>query len=293
MRFINPKIDFAFKKIFGSEHSHAILISFLNALLYDNRPMIQSLEIIDPNLAPAIQGMKDTYLDVRAKLADDRQVIIEMQVLNVAGFEKRILYNAAKTYAAQLAEGEDYTLLNPVIALTITDFIMFDRIAHWQTRFLLKETQQLMDYPLDDLALVFVELPKFHKSLEALETLGDKWLFFLQSAARLQEIPTLLGAEPSLRQAFEIANRANMSRAEIEAVERREMFWADERNRVKFAQTKGLAQGRAEGFAQGQAEGERVKARAIARAMLAQGLAQTLVAELTGLSAEELRTLTL
>jgi predicted transposase/invertase (TIGR01784 family) len=115
MRFINPQIDFAFKKIFGSEHSHGILISFLNALLYDNRPIIQSLEIIDPNRAPAIQGMKDTYLDVRAKLAVERQVIIEMQVLNVAGFEKRVLYNAAKPYASQLDEGEDYVLLHPVI----------------------------------------------------------------------------------------------------------------------------------------------------------------------------------
>ncbi|MEI6065550.1 MAG: Rpn family recombination-promoting nuclease/putative transposase, partial [Pseudanabaena sp. ELA748] len=122
MHFINPKIDYAFKKIFGSEQSHDILISFLNALLYDGKSIIQDLEIIDPYLAPKIRGIKDTYVDVKATIKDESDrtssVIIEMQVLNVEGFEKRILYNAAKAYSGQLNIGEDYTDLEPVIALT-------------------------------------------------------------------------------------------------------------------------------------------------------------------------------
>ena len=129
--FINPKTDFAFKKIFGSEHSKDILISFLNAILYNEQDAIQDLVILDPYQAPRIEGIKDSYLDVKATLADDKTVIIEMQVLNVLGFEKRVLYNAAKAFSIQLGVGEDYTLLNPVIALTITDFEMFpgnDRI---------------------------------------------------------------------------------------------------------------------------------------------------------------------
>lgn len=96
MIFINPKTDFAFKKIFGSEQSKDILISFLNALLYDAQPIIEDLEILNPYLAPRIRGVKDTYLDVKARITGDKTVIIEMQVLNVEGFEKRILYNAAK-----------------------------------------------------------------------------------------------------------------------------------------------------------------------------------------------------
>jgi predicted transposase/invertase (TIGR01784 family) len=109
MIFINPKIDFAFKKIFGSEDSKDILISFLNALIYEEQPVIQDLEILNPYLAPKIRGVKDTYLDIKAKIKDgdncDRTVIIEMQVLNVEGFEKRILYNAAKSYSTQLTSG--------------------------------------------------------------------------------------------------------------------------------------------------------------------------------------------
>lgn len=80
MRFINPKTDFAFKRIFGSEQSHEVLIDFLDAVLYGSRGVIADLEILNPWLAPRIRGMKDTYLDVRARLTEGQVVIIEMQV---------------------------------------------------------------------------------------------------------------------------------------------------------------------------------------------------------------------
>lgn len=170
MIFINPKIDFAFKKIFGSEDSKDILVSFLNALIYEAQPIIQDLEILNPYLAPKIRGIKDTYLDIKAKIIDsetkeDRTVIIEMQVLNVEGFEKRILYNAAKSYSIQLTTGQGYNLLNPVIALTITDFVMFADLPNVTSRFVLKEKDFLIDYPIYDIELIFVELPKFKKEL--------------------------------------------------------------------------------------------------------------------------------
>ena len=91
MKFISPKTDFAFKKIFGSEQSHDVLISFLNAMLYDGQSRISQLEILNPYLAPRIRGVKDTYLDVKAKLDNGTSVIIEMQVLNIEGFELMIL----------------------------------------------------------------------------------------------------------------------------------------------------------------------------------------------------------
>jgi predicted transposase/invertase (TIGR01784 family) len=125
MIFINPKTDFAFKKIFGSEQSKGILISFLNGILYAGDAIIQDLTILNPYQAPKILGIKASYLDVKAQLNNGNWVIIEMQVLNVEGFEKRVLYNATKTYAAQLNKGDQYEVLNPVIALTITDFEMF------------------------------------------------------------------------------------------------------------------------------------------------------------------------
>ncbi len=112
--------------------------------------------------------MKDSYLDVKATITGNKTVIIEMQVLNVLGFEKRVLYNAADiAFSIQLRLGEDYTLLNPVIALTITDFDMFEGNNKVISRYRLKEKDDLTDYS-DDIELVFVELPKFNKQLSEL-----------------------------------------------------------------------------------------------------------------------------
>jgi predicted transposase/invertase (TIGR01784 family) len=247
MRFINPKTDYAFKKIFGSEQSHDILISFLNAILYDGDRTIQQIEILNPYLAPRIRGVKDTYLDVKADLDNNTTVIIEMQVLNVEGFEKRILYNAAKAYSIQLGKGEDYTLLDPVIALTITDFEMFPELDQLQSRFILKEKDFLVDYPIHDIELVFVELPKFKKGVDDLETLADKWLYFLKSAKQLQVVPESMNVVPEIKKAFEIANQANLSQDELDDLEHREIFIHDQRNAIKKALRQGLEQGKEEG----------------------------------------------
>jgi predicted transposase/invertase (TIGR01784 family) len=95
MRFISLQTEFAFKKIFGSTDSKDILISFLNALLYSGKSKIQDLEMIDPYSSETAVGLKDTYLDVKAQLDTHEIVIIEMQVLSVSAFDKRVVYNAA------------------------------------------------------------------------------------------------------------------------------------------------------------------------------------------------------
>jgi len=80
MIFINPKIDFAFKKIFGSEDSKDILISFLNALIYEAQPVIYDLEILNPYLAPKIRGVKDTYLDIKAKITEHKDALAALMI---------------------------------------------------------------------------------------------------------------------------------------------------------------------------------------------------------------------
>ena len=254
MNFINPKTDFAFKKIFGSADSKDILISFLNAILYEAQPVIEDLEIIDPYLAPKIKGVKDTYLDVKAKISGSKTVIIEMQVLNVESFEKRILYNATKAYSVQLKSGENYNLLNPVIALTITDFQMFEHLETVISRFCIKEKNNLVDYLADELEFVFVELPKFDKTLAELETLTDKWIYFMKTARTLSYVPEELGNVPELRQAFAIANEANLEPDELEDLERREIFIQDQRGAITKATRIGIEQGIRQGIEQGKLE---------------------------------------
>jgi predicted transposase/invertase (TIGR01784 family) len=271
--FINPKTDFAFKKIFGSKESKDILISFLNAILYNEQDSIQDLIILDPYQAPRIKGIKDSYLDVKATLKDGKTVIIEMQVLNVLGFEKRVLYNAAKAFSIQLGVGEDYTLLNPVIALTITDFEMFAGNERIISRYRLKEKDDLTDYS-DDIELVFVELPKFTKPLEDLESLMDKWLYFLKSASQLETVPSSMKAVPAIEHAFVVAQQSRLSRKELEILEKRQMFLHDSRNAILKARQ----------------EGQREKALEIARQLLDVLDVET-ISQTTGLSLSEIQQL--
>ena len=163
MIFINPKTNYAFKKIFGSSESKEILISFLNALIYEGNSTIEDLEIINQNLPRQLEGLKDTYLDVTAKLDDGTLVIIQILVLNVQYSGNRVLYNAATTYAFQLQKGGGYRMLKPLIALTITDFEMFRNSPNLISRFVYKEVESNLNYPEDAINLVFIELPKFHK----------------------------------------------------------------------------------------------------------------------------------
>jgi predicted transposase/invertase (TIGR01784 family) len=278
MIFINPKTDYAFKKIFGSSESKNILISFLNALIYEGNPTIDDLEIINPNLPPKVEGLKDSYLDVKAQLKDGTLVIIEMQVINVQSFGKRVFYNAAKTYAFQLEAAQGYRLLKPVIALTITDFEMFADSEDFISRFVYKEVNKNFTYPENDLDLVFVELPKFKKELHQLETLADRWIYFMKNARSLTSVPETMDSIPEIHQAFDIANQAKLSREELEDLDRREQFIYDQQGAIIKASE------------EGREEGKREEKLAIARQLLAR-LDDETISQTTGLSLEDVRNL--
>jgi len=286
MIFINPKTDFAFKKIFGSEQSRGILTSFLNGILYAGDSIIQDLIILDPYQAPRILGIKSSYLDVKARLSNGNWVIIEMQVLTVEGFEKRVLYNATKTYSAQLNKGDDYEILSPVIALTITDFEMFDDIDRPISWFVLKEKESSVEYPISDLELVFVELPKFKVPLDSLETLTDKWIYFLQNAKDLSAVQDSMGSGAEIRQAFDIANQAGLTREELDLIERQLMYIQDKRGALTHATRVAREQGLEQGLEQGRQDMQR---------SIAQNLLQTLdnaaINQITGLTLDEIRLL--
>lgn len=250
MRFLDVKTDFAFKRVFGAEESKPILIDFLNAILgYEAEYAVTDLAIIDPYLAPKITGMKDTFVDVRARLANGKHVIIEMQVLNVEGFEKRVLYNAAKEYSGQLAKGEAYKGLNPVIALTFTNFKMFD-FDKYHSVFRLLETQTLTEYS-GELELVFVELPKFNVPLAQLQTVQEKWIYFVQNTGEMNYIPESFSHPTTLPEAFERANEAALSPEELDMQIRRHIFIQDQRGALSKAKSEGWKEGLEEGMQAG------------------------------------------
>lgn len=239
MRFINPKIDYAFKRIFGSSQSQEILVSFLNAIIYKGEKVIQSLTIVNPYNPGEFQSLKETYLDVKAVLADGSVVIIEMQVARVSAFSKRVVYNMTKAYANQLGKAENYYRLTPVIAVTITDFILFDQFEDAISHFVFNEITHKCAYPDPELQMIFIELPKFNKKLAELTSLSDKWIYFLNQAVSLDEIPEQLGEVSEIGLALNIANLANLTVAELEEVQRRAMLLQDERGRLTYAREEG------------------------------------------------------
>ena len=289
MKFLDIKTDFAFKKVFGSADSKDILISFLNAIIdFENNRKIQDLTIVDPYNILMLKGMEDTFVDVKAQLDDGSWVIIEMQVLNHEGFEKRVLYNAAKNYSIQLTKGDAYHLLNPVIALTITDFILFDTSSELINNFKLIEKKQFIEYS-DDIELIFIELPKFIKTEAELKTIQDKWLYFIKNAGDLDYIPNNLDQE--LEKAFDIANEANLSVEELELQHKKKDWIYIQKSSIELATKTSLKQGIEEGRKEGIEEGINKASTAIALNLLEKGIDVATIAEVTSLPESEIKQL--
>ena len=242
MKFIDPRIDFAFKKIFGSEEAKDILISFLESLLQlEGDRRIAELTILDPFLAPKIRELKYSILDVQCRDQRGISYIVEMQVQKVAAFLKRIQYNAAKTYTHQIERGDEYPKLNQVIAITITDFILFDGFEHCVSRHESRETITGQAC-LKEIVHLFIELPKFAKPLEKLDGILDMWIYFIQSAGALEEIPAQMDSAP-FQHAFERARVANMTKQEMEWYDKAGIAITDARGAVDLARQEGEQKG--------------------------------------------------
>ena len=235
MRFIDPKIDFAFKKIFGSSDSKDILINFLNAILYEAQPLIEDLEIIDSQPENPTLGVQETRLDVKATINGDRIALVEIQLINVPSFGNRVLYNAAKSYSQQLTGKDRYERLKTVISLKIADFEMFENQPEFMSRFVFQEKEQQFECPDTAIELVFIELPKFSKELAALETTADQWIYFLKNTSTLETVPETLSAVPEIRKAFKIAREDNFTQEELKELEKQELWIQDQQIAIEIA----------------------------------------------------------
>jgi predicted transposase/invertase (TIGR01784 family) len=235
MRFIDPKIDFAFKKIFGSSDSKDILINFLNAILYEAQPLIEDLEIIDSQPENPTLGAQETRLDVKATINGDRIALVEIQLINVPSFGNRVLYNAAKSYSQQLTGKDRYERLKTVISLKIADFEMFENQPEFMSRFVFQEKEQQFECPDTAIELVFLELPKFSKELAELETTADQWIYFIKNTSTLETVPETLSAVPEIQKAFRIAREDNFTQEELKELQKQELWIQDQQIAIEIA----------------------------------------------------------
>ncbi len=279
MQFADPRTDFAFKLIFGNNQAKEVLISFLNAVLgLEGIHAIAEVTILNPYQAPKFSALKRSYLDVKCRDNRGVEFVVEMQVEYTEGLEKRIEYNACKAYVGQIPVGTDYPKLNQVIAITIVDFVMFKAFAHYLSCHESRETITNHNY-FDQIRHYVIELGKFTKAEAELETMIDKWCYFIKHAGRLEVIPAKLDHEP-IRTAFEIANRANMTKEEWEAYDAAGVKMQDERGIAIAARKEGMQEGEQKGKQEGKQE--------VALMMRQKGYALNVIAELTGLTVEEI-----
>jgi len=124
--FADPKNDFVFRRIFGSEGDKDVLVAFLNHMLdLDEAHRIASVELLPPEQRPPVAELKLSILDIKCTDAHGVTYVVEMQVLQVEGFERRIVDNVDKAYVNQIARGDNYPRLNAVVDITICDFVLW------------------------------------------------------------------------------------------------------------------------------------------------------------------------
>jgi predicted transposase/invertase (TIGR01784 family) len=288
-------MDWAFKRIFGSTESLGILLGFLNDLLHDGQPVIVSLTIKDPYLPARLHGLKETAVDVAAKLASGAEVLIEMQLQPVGGFTQRLNYNAAKALTSQLGRGANYRKIRPVTVIAIADCILLPERKPWFSHYTQLERTTHTAYPSGGIDIIFVELPKVN-----LETLPENhpmrdWLSFLISARSWRSIPKTI-QNPQVRQALRLARRDNLTLKESELMSRRQLYHWDQINLRELALeegevkgiskgiAQGIAQGIAKGIAQGITKGEEKKRTEMIQSMLAAGIDLAVVSKISGLT---------
>lgn len=241
MRFVDVTNDVAFRKIFGNEKKTEIIISFLNAILLlagDKR--IKEVSIIDPYQLPRVAGEKATIIDVRAKDEKGRQFVIEMQVASVEGFGKRVQYYTCRDYSMQINVGEDYPLLKPTFFIAILDFNFFDSPNYLSNHIILDG--ETYEHKLKDIQFTFIELRKFHLQLEELQTLTEKWIFFIKNAENLEVIPDHVEDE-GLKEAYEDASKYNWQKEELIQYDNASIAIQDARGRITFAEKEGMKKG--------------------------------------------------
>jgi predicted transposase/invertase (TIGR01784 family) len=268
-KFLDPKNDFLFRRLFGEERHKDLLIYFINSILHlKGKHAVQDVTYLKTIQDPEVAAKKQSIIDVLCKDKTGIQFIIEMQVARTGGFEKRAQYYASKAYISQMNKGDLYKNLKEVIFIALSDFIMFPKKKDWKSSHVTLD-KKTYEQDLKGFSFTFIELPKFNKEIDHLETVEEKWVYFFKHghASTDEELEKFIGSDVILNKALNVMTQYSMTEEEWntyqqslkheldnKAAEQLRLEEAEER--AKKAEEKGRAQGKAEGKAQGKAEGK-------------------------------------
>ena len=286
-RYLDPKYDLTFKKVFG-EHK-PLCISLLNALLpLDEGRLVKEIEYLPGELVPPIADMKDSIVDVRCVDNTGRQFIVEMQLYWTTRFQQRVLLNASKAYVTQfdretMKSPNPYRLLKPVYALSFVNQVFEPETEEYYHHYAIVNVVNT-EKRIEGLEMVFIELPKFKPENRAVRKLHNLWLRFMTEIDEgIDQAPPALLEQSETNDALHILEEYSYTRNELAVYDRY-------RDMVATAKTL-YAGTREDALEEGHAKGETARARKNALAMLEDGLPPETVAKYSGLSIEEVAAL--
>ncbi len=277
-RYLDPKSDVVFKKVFG-EHPH-ILISFLNAVLpLSSDRHIVELSYLPSEQVPSIPEFKRTIADVKCKDAQGRVFIVEMQMNWTDSFKQRLLFGTSQAVVKQLEKGNEYKFLQPVYGLGLVAEIYEKETPDWYHHYQLvkKGNSDVIEH----LQLIFIELPKFPIHSQNEKKLRLLWLRFLREIdEKTRTVSQELLAIPEIAQAVALSEESAYTPGELEVYE---SYWDSVRREKSF-----IADSYAKGIAEGEAKGRMNEKREIAKTLLKQGVSIEIVMVSTGLIRDEI-----
>ena len=277
-KFLDPKNNYAFRRIFGTEKNKDILIHFLNDVLnLTGEAKIKNVQFLSPIQNPDITAKKESIVDVLCRDSAGVQFICEMQVARTTGFEKRAQYYAAGAYFSQAGIGDKYHGLKEVIFIAITDFVLFPKKAAYKSDHVTLD-KVTHEHDLKDFSFTFIELPKFPKTKEdQLESVVEKWIYFFKYASETSEedLKKIVGSDEIIGRAYNELIEYNWTREERTIYQQAKK---NEDDNVSCLNQK---------FNEGKIEGKIE----VAKNLLKAGVSVDLVAESTGLPKAEIEEL--
>lgn len=285
--FIDPFTDFGFKRIFGSEGNKDLLIDFLNAILGGYKQITDLTYNRNEYLGQTKDSRKVIY-DLLCTDNHGARFIVEVQRMEQEYFRERCVFYTSAFVCDQLRRGMkgwDYRL-KEVYLVGIMNFCFDDTRAEKYIHDIYLADRQTHDPFYQKLGYLFVEIPKFHKSETELTCALDNWLYVLKNMHVMKEIPVFLNS-PVFSKLFNIALMSNLTTEERSLYDRELFSKWDLQNVQRFMRKKARKDGRAEGRAEGREEGKEQTLQLLVRNCKAKGLSIDTIADITGLSPEE------
>jgi len=279
-KYINPFTDYGFKKLFGEELNKDLLLDFLNELLSAEQGRITDLTYLKTEYVGYTLSDRKAVFDLYCENERGEKFIVELQKTKQKFFKERSLYYSTLPIREQAVKNEWDFSLKAVYVIAILDFIFDeDKSESQKYRYDVKLTDiDTKKVFYDKLTFIYLEMPKFNKTIEEIESRFEKWLFVLRNLAKLERVPDKL-REQIFEKVFETAEIARFTTDQVRNYEESLNVFRDIKNSMDTAKE--------EGKEEGVIVGENKKAIDVAKKALQKGIAIEDIADLTGFTVFE------